>query len=63
MWKNQREWKCGKAGFGGHDRVIKHMSCCECMHSHNQASQNPNTNGGGTHEVPPLAEELLVIGG
>lgn len=33
-------------------------SCCDCMYSHNQASQNPNTNGGGIHEVPPLAKEI-----
>lgn len=26
-----------------------------------QASQNPTMDGGGTNEVPPLAEELLVL--
>lgn len=28
-----------------------------------QAGQNPSMGGGGTHEVPPLAEEPLAVGG
>lgn len=66
--KNQREQVSNKTVFASHERAIVHTSSTANVAGctspvGDQSRQNPRVAGGGTHEVPTLAEELIAVRG
>ena len=52
---------CSKTVFAGPELTVTVTACLRL--AHDKACQNPSTDRGGPHEVSPLPEDPLAIGG